>query len=78
MQTATKAENVVLRGGFSVPLAALQLLWNLENHGLTLAVDADGLLVVAPRSLLTDEDDRGIRSFRDQLVTLVRACQEEQ
>lgn len=74
MPTATKAETVVLRGGFSVPLPALQLLWALETRGLRVSADADGLLV-APRSQLTDEDDRGIRRYRDELLALVRYCE---
>ena len=55
MSAVTKAETVCLRGGFSVPLHALQLLWRLEDRGFSVSVDADGMLVVAPRSQLTDD-----------------------
>jgi hypothetical protein len=68
---ATETATVVLTGGLSVPLAALQLLWRLENNGFTVRLD-NGSLVVSPRSQLTADDDRVIRQHRDQLVALVR------
>ena len=37
------------QGGVTVPLAALQIGWELEALGLTLAVDGSDL-VIAPRA----------------------------
>ena len=72
----TDAETVVvLRGGLSIPLAAMQLLWNLEDRGFTLCSEADRL-VVAPRSQLTPDDDALIRQHRDALLALVRYVEE--
>ena len=71
MRATDTAPYVVLHGGLSVPLAALQVLWNLENRGFTLRVD-DGALIVSPRSQLTPEDDQAIRRHRNPLIALVR------
>jgi hypothetical protein len=60
----------VLRGGLTVPRAAIQLLWSLEDRGFTLCSE-DGRLVVAPRSRLTVDDDRAIRRHRDELLRLI-------
>jgi hypothetical protein len=71
---ATKAETVVIRGGLSVPLAALRVLWDLEARGFTLTAADDGL-IIAPRSRLTADDDRAIRRHRDELIALLRYCE---
>lgn len=42
MPTTTASEVVVLRGGLSVPLPALQLLWCLEDRGLLIRLDEAG------------------------------------
>lgn len=72
---ATNAHTVVtLRGGLTVPLAALRLLWDLEGRGFTLRIGADdGCLIVSPHSRLTLAEDQSIRAHRDQLLALVRA-----
>lgn len=79
MATLTSSETqpvVVLRGGLSVPLAALRVLWDLEDRGLTVRLaDGSGLLVGPPRRL-TDADRSAIRRHRDQLIRLVRDCDE--
>jgi hypothetical protein len=69
MPLATDLETVVLRGGVSVPLSALRLLWSLESRGFRIV--ADNGLVVSPSSRLTPEDDRAIRAHRDTLLSLV-------
>jgi hypothetical protein len=71
--TAPATDTVVLRGGLSVPLAALQLLWDLELRGFCLS-DEEGSLVVSPRSRLTAADDAAIRRRRDELLALVQYC----
>ena len=63
---------VVFRPGCTVPLPALRLLWDLEDRHFRLSVDADGYLVIGPRSRRTPDDDRAIRQPRDQLIALVR------
>jgi hypothetical protein len=74
--TLTASETVVLRGGLSVSLPALQLLWALEDRRLTIRLDDDGGLLVGPRTRLTNADRAAIRQHRDELVALVRYCDE--
>ena len=62
---------VILKGGVSVRLLALQLAWTLEDRGCTLAVDGDDLLVT-PSELLTDADRQQIRHWREELKRIVR------
>ena len=79
MQASTEKPlgHVVLSDGYSVPLPALQLLWNLEARGFSLDIDPrEGALVVRPRSRISPEDDRQIRQHRDSLRALVLLCQE--
>ena len=61
---------VVLKGGLTVPLEALQLAWALEDRGATLAVDGDDLVVEGPRGLLTSEDRIAIRRWRRHLKVI--------
>lgn len=72
MMAAT--ETVLLSGGFTVPIAVLQLAWDLEARGLELREDC-GQLVVSPRSKITAEDDAAIRRHRDELLALVTYCE---
>jgi hypothetical protein len=57
---------VVLTDGPTVPLAALQLAWQLEDKGCTMRIDGD-VLVVGPRDRLTEDDRAAIRHWRDHL-----------
>jgi TubC N-terminal docking domain len=66
-----ETETVILKGGLSVSLDALRLGWRLEERGVTLRPDGDGL-AVGPRGLLSDEDRGQIRTHRDELLALVR------
>ena len=61
---------VVLKSGMSVPLAALQLAWSLERRGATFSVEGDDLVMESPRGLLTDEDRRAIRRWREHLKAI--------
>jgi hypothetical protein len=61
---------VVLKGGLSVPLEALQLAWALEDRGATFAVDGQDLVVDGPRGFLTDEDRTAIRQWRTVLKAI--------
>ena len=76
MTPSETAETIVLRGGITVALPVLQLAWSLEDRGLTIRLSEDGQLLVGPRHLLTGADCEAIRAYRDQLVVLVRYCQE--
>jgi hypothetical protein len=68
-----EVETVVLRGGTSVRLAALRVLWDLEAPGFSLAV-TEGWLRVSPTARITPSDDAAIRRHRDELLTLVHYC----
>lgn len=65
---------ITLRGGLSVPLPALRLLWDLEARGFSFVAEA-GHLVVSPRSRLTPHEDAAIRQHRDELLALVAYCE---
>ena len=61
---------VVLKGGLTVPLEALQLAWSLEARGATVGVDGIDLIVEGPRGLLTDADQVAIRRWKRQLMAI--------
>jgi hypothetical protein len=71
----TTRETVVLKGGTVVPLSALQIGWELEARGLTLAVDGADL-VIRPAGRLTDDDRQRLRDNKPALMALVRYCDE--
>ncbi len=75
MATTSAPERVMLGGGLSVPLAALQLLWALENRGLDVQLDAGGGVIVGPLHHLTDTDKQMITDYRDPLRALIRYCE---
>jgi hypothetical protein len=72
--TPASSDVVVLRGGLSVPLAAVELLLDLETRGFTIGAES-GRLLVRPASRLTASDERSIRRHRDALLALVRHCE---
>jgi hypothetical protein len=61
---------VVLKGGLTIPLEALQLAWTLENRGATFAVDGIDLIVDGPRGFLTDADQAAIRRWKRHLMAI--------
>jgi hypothetical protein len=61
---------VVLKGGLTVPVEALQLAWALEDRGATFAIDGDDLVVDGPRGFLTEHDRAAIRRWRGHLKTI--------
>ena len=76
MPTLTASEIVVLgNAGISVTREALTLLWSLEDRGLIVELD-DGDLLVGPRGQLTGADRQGIREHKDELISLVKLCDE--
>jgi hypothetical protein len=78
MATTEAVETVVLSGGLSVRLAALRVLWDLEERGFTVSPRDGGGLRVAPKSRITPDDDAAIRRHRDELLALVSHCDEVQ
>jgi hypothetical protein len=73
MASTTTADLVMLRGGLTVPLPAVQLAWRLEGRGCYLRLAADGVgLLVGPRAYLTDDDRAAIRQHRAELLALIR------
>jgi hypothetical protein len=66
-------ELVVLKGGLTVPLPALQILWNLEDRGLHFRLDGDDL-IVSPRELMTDEDRAHLRRWKAHVRTILDYC----
>ena len=64
------ASFVVLKGGLTVPLEALQVAWSLEDRGATFDVEGSELVVDGPRSLLTDQDRTAIRRWREHLKAI--------
>jgi hypothetical protein len=74
--TSFAPELVVLRGGLSVPQAAVDLLLDLERRGLDLHLDtADGAVICRPARLLTDDDKQAITALRDALKVLIAYCE---
>ena len=67
-------ELVVLRGGLTVPVEALRLLWLLEERDFEMRLAEDGALLVTPGSKLTTADRRAIAEHRDALRELVAYC----
>ena len=67
MSMAIASESVVLKGGFVVSIDALRLLWALEERGLNVKRDGEGL-VVGPRGLLTDEDTNMAEQIQGTVV----------
>jgi hypothetical protein len=61
---------VVLKGGITVPLEALQLAWALEDRGATFAVEGENLVVEGPRGFLTEPDLAAIRRWRAHLKAI--------
>ena len=74
--TASRPEIVVLKGGHSATVAALRLLWSLEDRGLTIALEDEEHLLVGPRADLTPGDRALIREHKPELIHLVRYCDE--
>lgn len=79
MMTMTISQNsrpelIPLRGGLTVPLAALLVLWDLEDRGLTIELSDHGTLLVGPGRQLTGQDREAIQRHRDELIQLVDYC----
>lgn len=62
----TEPEMVTLRGGVTVPVAAIELAIELESRGVTMRVEGD-TLIVRPRSGLSEADVARVRAYRAEL-----------
>lgn len=67
---STSDDFVTLRSGLTLPLAAIQLAFDLENRGLRLRIDGDSLSV-GPGDRLTDADRALIRRWKPHLLAIV-------
>lgn len=72
--TVGASDFVALRGGLTLPLAAIRLAWDLEDRGLYLRRDGD-VLSVGPGDRLTDDHRVLIRRWKPHLLALVRYCE---
>ena len=69
MATVIESDQLVpLRGGPTVPLAAVSWLIEAEFRGLTLRVEADGRLFAGPRSRVTADDLAFIHKYRVAVI----------
>jgi len=57
-----------------VPDPALELLWSLEQRGVSIRIDDDGLLVMKPMSKIPESDRKLIRRYKPHLLHLIREC----
>lgn len=58
-----------------VPVAALRLLWSLEDRGAKFRVDpTEHAFWVDPVSVVTDDDRVAIRRWKNHIVHLLRHC----
>lgn len=70
--TRPVAPLVVLRGGLTVPLDALQFAWSLEDRGATLAIDAGDLVIEGPPGFLTADDCTALGRWQGPLQAMAR------
>ncbi len=71
------SDYVMLRGGLTVPVAALQVLWSLEHRGVSLRLDDEDVIIANPRAKLTDEDRVAIRRWKLHVVALLQYGEEQ-
>jgi hypothetical protein len=64
-------DRLTLRGGLSVGLGALQLVWAWEARGLSVTVDAHGINLT-PAEQTTDDDKRAATYHCDDIGAIVR------
>jgi hypothetical protein len=64
-------EFVSLKGGLTVPVAAVLLALDLERRGIPLATDSAHQFIVPTDDRLTDEDHAGMARWRHHLGAIV-------
>ena len=65
------SELVYLKGGLTIPVDPLLLIFRLQERGFSLTPDGD-TLVVQPYQQLTREDCNQIRRWKAHLMALLR------
>ncbi len=68
--TSAGSERVSLKGGLTVSVQALQILWDLEGRGLQCWLDG-GVLCIGPTDMITPDDRVTITDYRDELYALL-------
>ena len=68
---------VVLQAGVVAPIEAIELLWHLEERGLSVAMEGCQI-AIGPRHLISDHDRTEIRRLSGHLQTCVECRQREQ
>ncbi len=76
MPTCSESILVTLKGGHVAPLAAIELLLDLERRAFRLESVDGGRLRVTPHELLTPEDRAAIRQHKPELMRLMTYCDE--
>ena len=71
MAAMSRSDFVTLRGGLTLPLAAVQLALDLEQRGLHLRREDGDVLFVGPRERLTDDDRAGLRKWKLHLLAIL-------
>ena len=66
------AQYVALRGGLTVPKAALLLVLDLERRGFRLSLDTDQQFHIEPAAGLTEADRAAIHRWRLHLGAIVQ------
>jgi hypothetical protein len=61
---------VTLKGGLTLPVAAVRLALDLQARGLHLGADGD-MLTIGPRALVTDDDRALCRRWKQHLLAIV-------
>jgi hypothetical protein len=69
--TLSASDFVLLKGGLTLPLAALRLTWDLENRGLELTTEGGDILIAGPRERLTDDDRAALRRWKRHILVLL-------
>lgn len=62
---------VTLRGGLTVPLAPMLLVFDLQDRGFTLTAEGDEFLRVQPHDRLTRVDCEQIRRWKRHILALL-------
>jgi hypothetical protein len=68
---------VILRGGLTVRVAAVDLLLSLEARGITLARDGEFLVLTENADRASEEDRQLIRWYKPHLLALIDYCERE-
>ena len=60
--------------GLTLPLAVVQLAWDLEDRGFRITTGENGTLSVEPRHALTSHDRAALERWERHLVVLSEFC----